>query len=381
MEADPTQGKHRAGDFVQLTNPVRHNFESFIFANALVCERVVEERSAVGQTVVICGAGPSLAETVDKWVQMGDQVWGCNSAAIWLYEHGYPVTHAFTIDQTPHMIDELYTAPPVEYLLATSVHPGLPKWLLAHDRTIRFFHNYVGLHKPPVQFCECGHDGIQHDEAETPTVETGTVTQTDVNGEVSPVGAVALEVRVKCTACDCAAYAPRLMQYEDWLYASLYPATLRAGSGLNATTRAIDVALFMGFTEIILLGADCAIRFTTPRPPEARAGSEAHRKWLDEATVMHADGGSALASGATATVFEGEIDGRTWLTKPDLVITAVWLERWRRRLERARLATGTGARLRIMGDTLPRALRNKDDHFLNRMPSLVDEGGNVLQLR
>ena len=48
--------------------------------------------------VVICGAGPSLRDTAAKWCQQADQVWGCNSAATWLYDNGHKVTHGFTVD-------------------------------------------------------------------------------------------------------------------------------------------------------------------------------------------------------------------------------------------------------------------------------------------
>ena len=95
------------------------------------------------------------------------------------------------------------------------------------------------------------------------------------------------------------------MDYEDWLYIQLYPSTVRAGSGLNSVTRAIDVALFMGFARIIVLGADCALRVSQPLPSGVVAGTPAFRRWLEESVEMHADGGSAVASGATETTCGG----------------------------------------------------------------------------
>ena len=70
---------------------------------------------------------------------------------------------------------------------------------------------------------------------------------------------------------------------------------------------------------------------------------------------MHADGGHALASGATAVTLGALIDGRHWETKPDMVITAQWLVRMKRAL---------GDRLTLVGDTLPNALMDKDPVFL-----------------
>lgn len=335
---------------ITLSNPVREHFESFIYGNALLCDAVVEADSAKGQTVVVCGAGPSLADHAAKWCPRGDQVWGCNSALPYLYAQGHRVTHGFTVDQTPHMCEEWADTPDVEYLVASTVHPHLTQLLRGRGRSLTFFHNYVGLNKGPVEYCACAHDHAR--------------TATDAEGRQ--------QYEARCGVCDCTTYRPQRIDYEDWLYASLYPPTARVGSGLNSVTRAIDLAYFAGAARVIVLGADCAIRVRQPRPAEAILGTPAHRRWLEEHTQMHADGGSALASGATATVFEGVIDGRYWLTKPDMAVTAVWLERWRRNVGRKRLT--------LIGDTLPNALQGKDDAFLDRLPAMVDGDDQPIRL-
>ncbi len=346
MVTDPSAGAPGANGQIRLTNPVREHFEAFIFGNALHCERVVEADSAKGQTIVICGAGPSLADHAAKWTAKGDQVWGCNSALTYLVQHEHRVTHGFTIDQTPHMLEEWYTAPAVDYLLASTVHPHLAEFLAARGRSLTWFHNYVGLEKPPVEFCAtCSHNH-----------EGGTCADATESGP-----------------CGCAVYDKVVMEYEDWLYLKLFPGTVRVGSGLNSVTRAIDTALYMGAERVVVLGADCCIRVRQPRPMEAMVGTAAHRRGLEEHTQMHADRGHALASGATAIVFEGKFDGRYWLTKPDLVVTAVWLELWRRHLGRKKLT--------LIGDTLPNALQGKDDAFLDRLPAMVDGDGQAIGLR
>jgi hypothetical protein len=340
---------------VQLTNPQRRNYEAFIFGNATMCERVAEEGSAKGQTIVICGAGPSLAPHAAKWTAKGDQVWGCNSAAIWLYEQGYPITHGFTIDQTPDMLEEWYTRPPLEYLLASTVHPHLTQFLLAAERRITFFHNYVGVQKPPVELCECGHGQM--------VMASGSVEPSHGADNTEPCNQL---------GCDCTRYVPQYLDYEIWMYGTLYPETVRVGTGLNSVTRAIDLALFMGAERVILLGADCAMYATKPMPKGAVVGNKQHRQWLEECVIMHADGSNPLRSNATATTFEGEIDGRMWYTKPDLSITAVTLELWRRKLGRKRLT--------IIGDTLPNALQGKSEEFLTKMPYMADSEGKPLPL-
>lgn len=315
VEAAPNFGggvKH-----ITLSNPMTANYPAFIFGNATKCDRVVTENSAEGQTLVICGAGPTLRTTAAKWCPRGDQVWGCNSAATWLYEQGHKITHAFTVDQTPQMLTEWVSAPDLEYLVASSVHPHLVEYLLLKERPVTFFHNFVGINERPVSY-----DGVT-------------------------------------------------MSFEDYMYCALYPATVRAGSGLNAVTRAIDVGMYMGFAKIIILGADCALQMTKPRPAHAMQGSPEHLDWLKQHTVMHADGGSAIASGATPVTLNGTIDGREWLVKPDLMISAVWLVKMKRKL---------GSRLSIMGDTLPKALMDKSDDYLRRLPTLVDSAGNDIPM-
>ena len=106
---------------------------------------MVTEGSHVGKTLVIAGAGPSLTETAAEYCGRADFVWGCNSAAPWLHKNGHRVTHAFTVDQTPAMINEWEDAPPCEYLLATTVHPYLTEHLQRKGHPVRFFHNFVGI--------------------------------------------------------------------------------------------------------------------------------------------------------------------------------------------------------------------------------------------
>jgi hypothetical protein len=345
---------------IELRNPVSEHFESFVIGNASLWEQlahadlqahapevcaelaalpdtldrvdfmnhfhdavkdhatqhhVVREGEAAGQHLILCGAGPSLAETAAEWCPQGDQIWGCNSAVTWLAEHGHKPTHGFTVDQTPAMLKEWYSVPDVTYLCATTVHPHLSEFLHSRDRTIRFFNNYVGIKGAPVQF---------RDE---------------------------------------------VLGYEDWLYCVLFPPTVRAGSGLNSVNRAVDVATYMGFDKITVLGADCALRITRPKPRQMVYGDRKHRRWLEKHTQMHANGGNAITNGQTALTMGGTVDGRYWESKPDMIVSAVWLEMTRRSLE---------GRLQLIGDTLPNALRDKPVEFLNRLPSLTDSNGQPL---
>lgn len=325
--------------YIQLQNPVGELFEAFIVGNAQYCEKVVQPGTAEGQHIVICGAGPSLAEEAEEWCRKGDQLWGANSALPWLHEHGFPVTHGITVDQTPAMCVEWKAMLDVRYLIPSTSHPHLVSMLLDAGRDVTWFHSHVGLKQgQAVAYCACGHDRAGHG----PT----------------------------CW-CGCATYDERVMAYEEWLYTLLYPTTVVVGSGLNTVTRAIDVALCMGAAEITVLGADCALRVARPLPAGVIVGSIEHKRWLEEETVMHADGGHALASGATPVTLGGEIDGRWWETKPDLAISALHLVAMAKALE---------GRLRLVGDTLPNAIKDKPSDFLDRMPTMIDSSGKPIRV-
>jgi hypothetical protein len=336
---------------IRLQNPVQNHFATFIVGTAAemeiafppkdrpylylppvdetgdrvrlpYCDKVVTGGTAEGKTLVICGAGPSLKETAAEWCPKGDDVWGCNSAMPWLVANGHKVTHGFSIDQTAHMLEEWVTAPDVKYLIASTCHPHLTSYLISKKRDLTVFHNYVGVKEAPVSW-------------------------PDVNGVM------------------------REETWEDWAYQIMYSGTVRAGSGLNAVTRAIDVGLYMGYEKIIVLGADCCLRFRVPPPKDKGPGTKEFMDWLRNETEMHADGGNALASEATPVVLCGEIDGRLFAVKPDLVITAVWLVVMRRKLK---------GRLELIGDGLPNALKHKSNKFLERLPRLVDADGNPVDI-
>ena len=313
---------NQTGPKIQMVNPVAQWYEAFIIGNAQFCEYVVEEGSAKGQSLVLCGAGPSLAEDAAAYCPGADQLWGCNSALIWLQDHGYKPTHGFCIDQTPEMVREWYTAPDVEYLVASTIHPHLTEYLMGRGRRLRWFHNFVGLRKRPVALKD--DDGIE-----------------------------------------------RIMAYEDWMYSSLFTGTVRAGSGLNSVTRALDVALYMGFDKITVLGADCALRIKSKQPEGTTFGSPEHKAWLKNETTMHADGGSAVSGGQSPLTLGAEIDGRWWETKIDLVISAVWL---------TKMECFHGGRIVLVGDTLPVALREKDDAFLDRLPGPTGQDGRLMKV-
>jgi len=124
---------------------------------------------------------------------------------------------------------------------------------------------------------------------------------------------------------------------EPYLYRLLYPDTCLAGRGLNVVNRALDLAGFLGFTKIYIAGADNA---------------------LGPDRTMYADGGK-LPDGEIW--LSGEIDGKIFQTKADMLMSATELVRVKRDFKLA------GKRVVLLGNTLPKALDGKSEAFLQRV--------------
>lgn len=125
------------------------------------------------------------------------------------------------------------------------------------------------------------------------------------------------------------------------LYNLLYPETALCGNGLNVCNRSIALAEYMGYETIWLLGTDCA---------------------LGSRDTFHVYGDK---EDPKSVILRGTIDGRRWSSKPDMLYSALDIVQQKRRL---------GTRLRLVGDTLPKALQHKDDAFLERLIRWVAAG-------
>jgi len=312
-----------------------------IIANAPFAKQLVRKDSHTGKTVVICGAGPSLAEHLE-WIQKtpAHQVWACNSALPYLMDHHLPVSHGITVDQNIEMLgpNEWQRTFPVTYLVASSIIPELRQHLLTAKRKLVWFHNYLGIpdpdgwHPDPLWKSECGYS------------------------------------------------------YEMWLYQSKYPPTVQVGYGLNTVPRAVCLALWMGFKKVYVVGADSAA--APDGPPMPLPGTPEYQEWLHQ-IPLYADGRTvADAYGETAIMAEGRINGRRWHTRTDMLITAKHLldldllyatmpndyERWS--TANVYPPTFANRRVELLGDTLPNALRDQTPDFYEKLPRLVG-GGQV----
>ncbi len=303
------------GSNVRLVNPNAPKFADYIRANAKLGCPVVERDSARAQSLVLCGAGPSLADHAEECAS-GDQVWACNGALPWLLTKNHRVTHGFTVEASERMLDVWHDAFGVDFLCASSADPALVACMILRGADVSLFHNVAGP--------------TQRDVAE-----------------------------------------------QDQLYASLYPPTICAGAGLNSVTRAIDVAAYMGFASITVLGADCCLRvrpnvfgIAAPSRVGLEPGTEAYDRWMREHAVMHVDGRNPEDGGCSPVTAVGVIDGREWTAQWDMWISAQYLV----------AAARADARVRLVGDTLPNTLLHQSDSFLAKLPKMIDGHGKLIPI-
>ena len=128
------------------------------------------------------------------------------------------------------------------------------------------------------------------------------------------------------------------IEWEWRQYCDAYQPGYMVGEGATVVSRSIGLGFWVGFERIDIYGADCC--FT-------------------DYDIAHANGDTEeVAYGGNTTVMEGEISGRQWRTRPDMLLEAVDLVR--------RVRT-TQSKIRLMGDTLPVCLLGKSDEFLDEV--------------
>lgn len=234
---------------------------------------VVQKGEGEGRELAIVGAGPSLAGFRPYLQKFKGEVWGANRGLNYLHEWGVTKAKGVAIDPFTRMFGKVWANPPeTDYLLATSVNPGLVWMLEEHGYPIRYFHSYRGA------------------------------------------------------------------QGETDLYHLLYPPTVLAGHGLNVVNRAIDVAQYMGFSRITVIGAD---------------------NCLGDGDAFYAGGEKGETEGDVT--LEGVIDGKQFRTKTDMLMSAVELVRKKKELK------AEGVKLVFLGNTLPKALEGKPEAYLRRV--------------
>ena len=258
---------------IELHSPVMDKLAGYVDTNRQYCEAVCRAGEFAGQTLALCGAGPSLSQ---HKIEGATQIWACNSALPYLLERGVNVTAGVAIDQTPALLAEWKSRPDVQYYLASSCDPEITRYLAG--RPISWFHSYVGL----------------RDE---------------------------------------------VAQYKQWPTPMMMLTV-----GHTVVSRIVGLALWMGFERIDVYGADCA---------------------LGDEDVAHANGELVNVAYHNPLILTGEVNGRKWRTRPDMLIGAVDLVR--------QVRASLGA-VRLIGDTLPVALLGKPEAFLDSVARMLKPG-------
>ena len=123
---------------VEMKNPVDHLLHMYSMENAEGDRNMLQPNMFEGLTVALCGAGPSLPDTIEGV----DMVIAVNSAVPFL---GAQVDIALAIDQTAEMITEWRETVDAIYAVASTVDPKLVRHLENEGRELMFFHNMVAM--------------------------------------------------------------------------------------------------------------------------------------------------------------------------------------------------------------------------------------------
>lgn len=296
-----------------FVNPAWAHQREYVIENARRCKRTLQGGEGEGLTVLICGAGPSLATAFDRCVEdfQPDAVWGCNSALKWLWTHHKPVSHGVAVAGEEGLLDDWQPFPPVQYYVSSGVYPVIPKMLEARHRKAWFFHITLG---------------------------------------------------------------PNLgVEDEPRFYADRFPPALivKPSGAFNITNVAVVLAIGMGFERIVVAGADCCFAASdAPRPDpldptlDDDAFHEQNLRW--KAThQMYVDGRDPItAFGPDVITPDGMIAGRHVVSRPDMLLSAVHL---------VELAKHFPERVILAGDTLPNfLLRTPESEWRHLMPAHKD---------
>lgn len=136
---------------------------------------------------------------------------------------------------------------------------------------------------------------------------------------------------------------------ETDLYKNMFPNADVMCGGFTVVNRALSMAKYMGFPKVILAGADFGYR----------AGASYYAKGAKQKAGNE---GIELSD-------QGKVDGKEWLTRPDLLASAVTVAKQKKQ----------GHVYQIWGDSLAASLAKKDDKFLDECCQINrpgDSGGH-----
>ena len=131
--------------------------------------------------------------------------------------------------------------------------------------------------------------------------------------------------------------------YQSW------PPGYILGHGATVVSRTVGLAGWLGFHRIDLYGVDCAF----------------------DGDIAHANGEDFREAYGNPLLLNADIDGTVWRTRPDMLMDAVDI---------VRLARAKNGLVRFQDGTLPAALFNKDEAFLDSVSRRLQPGESPVPL-
>ena len=321
--------QRRTPQKIKFTNPNEDNFERNIRYYA---DRhkdgvpMVRQGQEQGERVVLLGSGPSLTQDsavrarVEREVADGAILIACKQAIKIALDWGMTPKYAVSMDPGAHVAkpSKIYRAPGTIHLIATSSDPLVYDYLTTESR----FSEWLA------ELC-CSWDGDGKDPAERvlefpELVDAWREGTLDMDDEGGPC-----EVQLFHSACG----LPNELQLYGELFA---PADCMTG-GYNVVNRALALAKYMGAVGMILAGVDSGWR---------------------PGSAFYADGTDNRPGVDMSD--HGVVDGREWMTRPDMLASAVALARFAKQNP-----------VEFIGDVLPAKLVKKDEAFLKQCVSLA----------
>ena len=277
-----------------------------------------------GEKAIICGSGHSLTDPqvlkeIKEKQNAGWLIVACKHAVRYLTEQDIKVDYSVTMDPGAHIARpdrKIYRSPGTTHIVASSSDPLLFDYLLSPMKYEDWLRSKTEAEQKRILLFDF--DKWKSGELTFPEVPN--------HPEDHPA-----KIKLFHSACG--------VKDEVNLYKKLFKNADTMGGGYNVVNRAYSAMKYMGVSEFIFAGVDCGWR-------------------LDTTFYTHGDNPQTGMDMSD----QGQIDGKEWRTRPDMMASAVSLVQEQRK---------PGAAITFLGDCMPRSLMTKEDAFLQKMLSLI----------
>jgi hypothetical protein len=271
---------------------------------------------------VICGLGPSIQKPgvmrqVRNYVRRGYTVFGIKEAITYLLGKGIAVRYSASMDPGAQQVAKTPVHDGVIYCLASSCHPALFDHLLDAGAEVRVYHSACGYvrHEMAPGFV------IDLTDQQKAIVAGQFELSTDDGCEFSPV---------------CVAAKPEMAVYD-----ALFGCADVMCGGFTVGNRALALAQYMGFRDLVMAGCDFGWRVVD--------GDDYYAGFVTRAPLDE-----------TFQVDDGKVDGKPWKTRPDLLGSAADIAH--------KIIDG---QVTVLGDSLAVALAKRGRDYVDQVAQVV----------